>query len=72
MFGGVEFGDEPVPAPEQFPFVLAVLWYIMESPFIQMEKRNNQNDRSAHNSKLIIGSKSSVQSKALITCVHSK
>lgn len=32
MFGGVEFGDEPLPAPEQFPFVLAVLWYIMESP----------------------------------------
>lgn len=25
MFGGVEFGDDPVPAPEQFPFVFAEL-----------------------------------------------
>jgi hypothetical protein len=33
MFGGVEFGDEPWPAPEQLPFEFAVLWYIIESPW---------------------------------------
>lgn len=40
MFGGVELGDEPVPAPEQLPFVFVELWYIIESPLEEKEIRN--------------------------------
>jgi hypothetical protein len=41
-FGGVEFGDDPG-APEQFPLVFAVLWYIIESPSRENFKSSMKN-----------------------------